>query len=346
MKAMKKTLLLLSTLSLFSCGQKTRENRITFEAMDTFMTLGSFGDNSGKANSEIKEEVERIEELISTTKESSEIHKINSSGGGVEKVSDETAFLLYFALKMANETDGALNPCLYPITKAWGFTSGDYRIPSDAEIEELLAFTDFRKASVSENSISSISIEENMKIDFGSIGKGYAADQAVKILKKNGIESAVLDFGGNVQVVGGKIGKDGKISDWAVGVQNPFGDEPLGKLSLRDKAVVTSGGYERFFIGGDGKKYIHIFDSKTGRPVENDLASVTIVADSGLYADALSTAMFAMGFDKAADFWRSKRDFQMILVTKNFGIHYTEGLDGILEIKAQEAKTGIIKTVR
>ena len=340
---MKKLILLLSSLALMSCVEKNTSDVASFEAMNTFMTVKSYGRNAKKADSEVERRIREIEGKISTTDESSDVYKINNSGENVVEVSDETAFLAEFSLNAAEETGGALNPCLYPVTRVWGFTTGEYRVPEDSEIEKLLESTDFRKISVIRKPKAEIKKEIGMMLDFGSVGKGFACDEAVKILKKRGVESSLVDFGGNVYVLGGKIGQDGEKNDWTVGIQNPSGGEPVAKLLLQDKAVVTSGGYERFFTDKDGKRRIHIFDPQTGKPVENTLESVTVVADSALYADALSTSLFVMGFEKAIDFWRGKRDFEMVLVTEDFGIYYTEGLKGKFSATTKPKSLGIIR---
>ena len=167
-----------------------------------------------------------------------------------------------------------------------------------------------------------IELEPGMALDFGALGKGYAGDEIVRILKERGITSALLDLGGNVQALGKKT--DGTM--WNIGIRNPWGGSASAALKIADQAVITSGGYERFFTASDGHQYIHIFDSNTGYPVENEVVSVTIVAESGLYADGLSTGMFVMGLEKASDFWKQHKDFEMIIFTEDHNLYYTEGL--------------------
>ena len=255
------------------------------------------------------------------------------SDGGSEFSHTETARLALYAFGMAEKTGGALNPAIFPIVKAWGFTTGGYKIPSESEIHSILPCTDFSKIKIKEISFENAEKSEKKfilkkpagaMIDFGAVAKGFAGDEAVKILESCGIESAILDLGGNIVAFGAK--PDG--TEWNVGIKNPWNSEnPAAGLKIRSKNVVTSGGYERFFIGADGKKYIHIFDGKTGHPVENGLESVSVVSESGVYADALSTALFVMGTEKAVEFWKSNRDFDMILITKDKKIFYTPGLE-------------------
>lgn len=325
-----------------SCAKNTKT--LAFEAMDTLVTISSDGSNADKANSLAKEEIDRIEKLISTTLPESEIYKINNSKSFPVKVSGETASLVLYAKNIADATDGALNPALYPVTKLWGFTTGEYRVPGDTEIKETLAKTDWRKIKVEfeddadtglqeakfyNTKSASIFLEKGMEIDLGAIGKGYAGDMAAKILRQNGIKSAIINLGGNVQAVGEKSAV--KDKDWRIGIKAPFpgDDSAIAMVKAKDMAVVTSGGYERYFIGDDGDVYIHIFSSKTGRPVppeENSIASVTAVAKSGLYADSLSTALFAMGAEKAYLFWKNRRDFEYFAVFTDGSTYASEGL--------------------
>ncbi len=354
--------LILFSVNFFSCTKSAnQENTLSFYAMNTFMTIRSFGKNSKEANLKVQERIFQIEDELSVTKESSDLWKLNHSNGEPTIVSSETSLLLHFAVDLAKKTQGAFNPCLYPITSAWGFTNENYRVPPQTEIQNLLRYVDYNKIEFSKNSNqeNQISLQKNMMIDFGAIGKGFACDESIKILKENGIESAVLDLGGNVQVLGSKKNSKNQNVAWRIGIKNPDQSSQLSAvagLNLKDKAVVTSGGYERFFVGSDGKKYIHIFDSKTGKPVENEILSVTIISDSSLWADSLSTTLFVLGKDKAIDFWKNFssqtlqsdfetsypqiQDFDFVILTDDNSIFYTQGIkDKIFFLADFENKT-------
>lgn len=328
---MKKIVFFVFCLFIFvSCSQNS--SFVAFESMNTFMTLKAYGKNAAKANSKVKARICELEDFFSTTKPESDVYKINQADGDFEFFHKETACLALYAFEMAEKTGGALNLAVYPIVKAWGFTTGEYKIPSETEIRSILPYTDFTKIKIqevpfenAENSEKTFVIHKpaGAMIDFGAIAKGFAGDEAVKILKTCGVDSAILDLGGNIVAFGTKT--DG--AEWNVGIKNPWDAEnPAAGLKVKNTNVVTSGGYERFFVGDDGKKYIHIFDGKTGFPVENELESVTVVCEKGVYADALSTALFVMGKEKAVDFWNKSRDFDMILITKDGKIFYTSGL--------------------
>lgn len=293
---------------LVSCSNQKSE--ISFYSMNTFMSIQSYGKNSDKINLEAKKRIEYLDSIFSTTNISSEIYKLNHNQNEFIEISDETKNLIDFSIKMSDKTEGALNIALYPIILEWGFTTQNYKIPSSQKISELLSFTDYKKIEIKENFVK---IPQNMMIDLGSVGKGFAGDEVIKIFKANGIKSAILDLGGNIQTLGKKI--DG--SDWNIGIKNPFDKTSNLSVKVCDKAVITSGGYERHFFSEDGTEYIHIFNPKTGFPVDNDILSVTIISNSGTYADSLSTSLFVMGKEKALEFWQNTQDFSMILICKD-----------------------------
>jgi len=162
-----------------------------------------------------------------------------------------------------------------------------------------------------------------MMVDLGSVGKGYTAEVLANLMKEEGVTSALFSLGGNIQTVGTK--SDG--SDWFIGIRAAEEDRYLGGVSVTDKAVVTSGGYERYFTGDDGQVYWHIMDPKTGAPAKNGLVSVTIISDSGFLCDGLSTALFVMGPEKAAEHWRSHQNYEAVLEDDKGQIYITEGLE-------------------
>ena len=319
-------LLVSGCVALASCSRtgaaKAEVN--SFTAMNTYMTVKAYGKGAAAANLLVQREVERVEKIISTTIEGSDVYRINSKIGldiAETFVQPETAFLIKESQKFYKMTDGAFNPALFLVIREWGFTTGNYKVPEDGTVRELLALTDFSEVKIDGDCVYH---PYGLQLDFGAIGKGYAGDKAIEILRAAGVSSALLDFGGNIQVLGSK--PDG--SDWTVGIKNPWGGDPVAAVKLRDACMITSGGYERFFTGEDGKKYIHIFDGKTGRPVDNELESVTIICREGLYGDALSTALFVMGLEKAVTFWQnSARDFDFVIITKDKRLVYSAPLE-------------------
>lgn len=318
-------LLIAGSVLIFSCSLKSNKDIKAFTAMNTFMTVTTYGKNCQTANQMLEKRIYEIENAISTTNPESEVFKINASSQEVPLLLNrqETINLLDFSVNMSKKTDGAFNYCLFPVIKLWGFTTDEFKVPSDREIQEKLKLTDYSKVNFyQEEEKSYIKKKAGMMLDFGALGKGYAGDEALKILKSYGIESALLDLGGNIQALGLKT--DGQ--EWKVGIKSPWDGSVIAGVRINDECMITSGGYERFFTGQDGKKYIHIFDGKRGYPVENEIESVTIICKSGLLGDALSTSLFVMGLEKAIAFWKSEKSFEMVIITKDKKIYYSEGL--------------------
>ena len=293
-----------------------------FFAMDTFMSLKAYGEGAQKALSDTEERIKQLEELLSVTKPESDISRLNS-GNGRTALSQETSGILRGALGFCESTAGALDITLYPVLRAWGFTTGEYRIPEQSELDELLQKVDYRSVSVDGDTAS---LPDGTMIDLGSVAKGYASDCAADIMRENGVTSALINLGGNVQTVGTK--PDGKL--WKVSVRDPYApDRDMCIVEVSDKAVITSGSYERYFTGEDGRDYWHILDPADGCPADNGIVSATIIGSSGFMCDALSTAVFVMGADRAVSYWQeSSDDFDMILVTDEHEILCTEGISG------------------
>lgn len=288
-------------------------------AMDTYITMTAYGRDAETALSDAEDKLIELEQLWSVTDPDSDIYAVNHSDGQPVNISEETADLLSFALQMAEETDGALEPTIYPVLTAWGFTTEENRVPSDTEITELLKNVGYERIRLEDTTVQ---LDSGMMLDLGSVGKGYAGDLAAQVLKDNGITSALLDLGGNIQAVGNK--SDG--SPWRLGLRDPFSDGTLGVLEISNQAVVTSGAYERYFIGEDGTRYGHIIDPATGYPAESGLASATVIADEGRLCDALSTSLYVMGTEQGIEYWRQHQNFDMILITEDGEIYLTDGI--------------------
>lgn len=289
-----------------------------FFAMDTYMTFTAYGSGAEQALADAEEEIRTLEGEWSVTDEDSEIWQVNHSDGEPVVLSDDTARVVQFALDMAKETDGALEPTIYPVLTAWGFTTDENRIPAEDELQALLENVGYEKVELSGNEIR---LQPGMELDLGAVGKGYAGDLAAERMEADGITSALLDIGGNIQAIGFR--PDG--ADWRIGIRSPYGEGEIGVLSVSDCAVVTSGNYERYFVGEDGEEYGHIIDPATGYPVDNGLASVTIITEEGKRGDALSTSMFVKGLEQAQDYWSARQDFDMIMVTEDGQLWMTEG---------------------
>lgn len=312
---------LVQTVKESSAAEDEHKTRIF--AMDTVMQMTAYGEGGERGLIAAQEAIERLEGLVSVTDENSEIFLVNNNPGISYTVSEETAYLIENALNYGRRTNGALDVSIYPIVKAWGFTTGVYQVPSEETISALLEAVNYNAIDYN-TVIKTVSLSKGMQIDLGAIAKGYAGDLAIESMKSAGVTSALISLGGNIQALGTK--PDGSL--WQVAVQNPENKESYaGVLEIENKAVVTSGGYERYFVGDDGEIYWHIFDPTTGRPAHNGLISVTIVGDSGMLCDMLSTSLFVMGLDNASAQWREYGDFEAVFITESHEIYITEGLE-------------------
>lgn len=320
--------LLVAALMLAGCGAQTsaEESSQTREvyAMDTVMTLEAYGQNADAALDEAVAEIERLDALWSIASSDGEIARLNA-----EKqitASADTLALLTRAKEISAATDGLFSTTIAPLMEAWGFTSGDYRVPDEAELSALLAHVDDEEIAISD---STVTIPADAKVDLGGIAKGFTSARVMEIFRENGVENGILSLGGNVQALGTK--PDGSL--WRVGLQDPADERTLfATLELADKAVITSGAYERNFEQ-DGVVYHHIIDPRTGYPAENGLSSVTIVSDDGTLADGLSTALFIMGKESAVEFWRSHRnDFDMVLLADDGAVTVSAGIADALAL--------------
>ena len=316
--------------SLTACGGGEMHTAQTF-AMDTVMLLSAGGGDAEAALTAAEEELYRLDETLSRTREKSAVSLLNSAPAGTPTdVGQEVRALIAAALEFSDATAGAFDITLAPVSSAWGFTEDAYRVPAQAELDALLSHVGAEHVHL--EGPASVALDQGTEIDLGAIAKGYASDAVAAIYRENGVTYGTVSLGGNVWVCGGN--PEGR--PWQIGIQDPArpeeADAYAGVLAMEDGYAVTSGGYQRYFEE-DGKTYHHIIDPATGRPAESGLASVTVISagaeGSGTMCDALSTALFVMGEERALDFWRSGvYDFEAILVTADGRLLATEGVAG------------------
>ena len=325
--------MLSALLFLTGCSAESSPEPVqgTFFAMDTVMDFTIYGESGLIDQSESL--IASLESLVSVTDTGSELYAINQTGSGT--LTGKASSLMEQALEICRRTDGALDLSIYPIVRAWGFTTGSYQVPDEEAIQSLLPLVDYPQIQY-DAATGVVTLPEGMEIDLGSVAKGYAGQLAAQMLRNSGVESALLNLGGNVQTVGAK--PDG--SPWQIGIKDPQGEDAMMVLSVEDQAVVTSGGYERYFEQ-DGQTYWHIMDPSTGHPADSGLISVTIVGDEGVVCDGLSTALFVMGLEKAADLWAQSGDFEAVFVTASGEVYITEGLRDRFALTEQYADTPV-----
>lgn len=316
----------IAAISIFcGCADKTNNDKniaVTRDvfAMDTYMELKAYGKNAGPALEKAEKRIHELENELSATSDQSDICKINHSCGKETAVSDDTAVLIDKALEIGESTNGALDITIFPVLKEWGFTTQKYHIPEEYKLESLLENVDFRQIKLNDKTVS---IPENAEIDLGALAKGYTGDEVMEIFKSHDVDSAIVSLGGNVQTLGSK--PDG--SDWKVAVRDPFSPEKdMCVVEISDKAVITSGNYERFFTGDDGERYWHIIDPADGYPAENGFVSVTVIGENGLNCDCLSTALFVAGLSGYKEIIKGYKGYDFIFVTDDERILYTGGI--------------------
>ena len=266
---------------------------------------------------------EKYENLFSVTKEGSDVWSINHGNGKPVTVSEETVSLLVTATDYANTTEGRIDPTIRPVSELWNFGSeNESQVPKDTAIKEALShvssdtirFGVGPSEETGEPVYNTVTLQDpEAAIDLGFIAKGYIADKMKEYLLSQGVESACISLGGNVITIGEK--PDG--SPFRIGIQEPFAPEGtvLDTVEVRDTSVVTSGIYERYFYEGD-TLYHHVLDTSTGYPVDNELASVTIICESSTKADALSTSCLCMGLEKGRQYL-DRENVEYLLIAKD-----------------------------
>lgn len=264
---------------------------------------------------------ETYENLFSATVEGSDIWHINHSGGMTVEVSEDTASLLQTALHYAGLTDGRVDPTIMPVSSLWDFGSDTTpHVPEASDIEKSLKHVDYHSVILDGNTVTLT--DPKAQIDLGFIAKGYIADRMKEYLAEQGVQSACINLGGNVMTLGSK--PDG--SAYKIGIQKPFAEEGTSDavIEIRDTSAVTSGIYERYFYEDD-VLYHHILDTSTGYPVENDIASVTILCPSSVDADALSTSCYCLGLKDGTALLDSMENTEYMFLMKDGSRHVSEG---------------------
>ena len=292
-------------------------------AMDTVMSLTAYGENREAALEKAVAEIQRLDDLLSIGNENSDISRLNRDK--TAELSPDTWSLLSQALDLAQDTQGVFDPTVFPLVKLWGFYDKDYHVPTRQELSQALALVDYREVSLSQNS-DGASLGTGQQIDLGGMGNGFASQRVTELLRDAGVTSAMVSLGGNIQCLGAK--PDG--SPWNIGIRDPFGEELYATVRVTDKAVITSGGYERYFEDPETHNiYRHILDPRTGFPAESGLSSVSIVTSNGTLGDGLSTALYIMGLEDATAYWQAHREaFEAVFITDDGSLYATEGLRG------------------
>lgn len=252
----------------------------------------------------------RVDSLMSNWTDVSEVARINREAARrVVTVHPEVARVVAFAQRVARESNGAFDITVEPLVRLWGFLGGTPRAPRPEEIAEALDLVGPDKLRFDADAGSLHFARDGVGIDLGGIAKGYGVDEAAEILRRARVTDALVDLSGNMIALGSAPGREG----WTVGIRDPSYQQPyLARLLLRDEAVATSGDYEQFVDAG-GIRYGHILDPRTGSSARG-LASVTVVTDQAMAADAWSTALFVLGPESARRIAHERTDLGVVLI--------------------------------
>lgn len=339
-------LVLCSILFLGACTQNTKSQPIskTGFAFDTVVTITVYDKEQSDVLDECFALCETYEALFSTTRADSEVWAINNSGGAPVPVSFETASLIQSALFWCEQSGGALDLTMLPISEKWCISMQmnckadnpdyEYYIPDASSLNKLLEHVNYRNVVIIDenerianydeklsdsHSYSVQLLDSDAAIDLGFIAKGYIADKLKEFMLSEGIESGIISLGGNILLIGEKPDR----SPFQIGIQKPFGNtgEVITTVEETDTSVVSSGCYERYFLDdADGRIYHHIFDTKTGTPVQNKLFGITVICNSSLQGDALSTYCYILGLEDGLKLIQSLEDVEAVFVTEDYEV--------------------------
>jgi thiamine biosynthesis lipoprotein len=326
-------------ITLLSCEQK--QGQRTNFVLGTVCTVRFFSPVKQEVFDDIFSYLYKLDDILNAHKEGSDIDTVNKNANikavtvRPELIEVLTAALDYAALSTDSEGRAAFDPAIGPLVTLWGIGSETERIPSQDEIKAALALVNWRDIEISPEEQTVFLRKKNMSLDLGAIAKGYAADKTVEIIRSRGIQNAIIDLGGNIVALGEKT--DGEY--YKIGIQDPR--SPRGEYSgyavVKNKTLVTSGDYERFFER-DGIRYHHILSTETGYPVANGLLSVTIIADRSTDADALSTAVYALGFQNGSALLETISGTGAIFIFDSGEIKLTGEAKGVFHLREQDSE--------
>ncbi len=315
-------------LTAVSC--RAKEPARTEFALGTVCTVNLFDRGTKDAYDEIFSRLRELERILSANAEGSNVSAINRQAGiAPVKAEPDTLAVLTAALAFSERTDGAFDPAIGPVVRLWNIGTDEASVPAPADIQTALTLVSWKDIAVDAQKGTVFLARKGMRIDLGAIAKGYAADEVARIVARRGIKRAMIDLGGNIYAVGEKA----PGTPWVIGIRDPKTSHGLAVASLRAKnsSIVTSGIFERYFEK-DGVHYHHIIDPQTGYPKTNELLSVTIVAQSSMNADALSTSAFLLGIAKGLELVSTVPGAEAIFIDRTGRITTSPGLAGAVTV--------------
>jgi thiamine biosynthesis lipoprotein len=299
--------------------------RTEYNLLGTSCTVRIYAGGSQEVLDAAFARIAEIEKEMTVNRSDSEVVRVNAAAGlRPVVVTADVLQVIQQGLRFSSDGDGAYDITVEPLVKLWGIGSSSARVPAPEEIRRALGLVGYRSVVVDPRASTIFLKRAGMGLDLGSIAKGYAADEVGKILQARGVNSALIDLGGNILTLGKK--PDG--SRWRIGIQNPqeARGTKIGFVEIEGGSVTTAGTYERFFEQ-DGKRYFHILDARTGFPAWNGLAAVAIVAPNSTAADGYDTLVFTLGLERGRSLVESSRDgIEAVFVTEKREVYVTPGL--------------------
>lgn len=313
-------------ITLVGCTKEKSKEPITRTElfMGTAIKVTLYNGGSEEILDKAFKRVIQLEDLVSINKDGTEIVDLNKNSGiKPVKLSDDSFKIIEKGLEYSKASKGGYDITIGPLVKLWSIGLPEAKVPNKKEISESIKHVDYSKLKINKDSNEVFLSEKGMMIDLGSIAKGYAADEIVKLLKEEGVKEAIVDLGGNIYALGKKEGN----KNWKIGIQDPNTERGnvVGTVETFNKSVVTTGVYERF-IEKDDIKYHHILNPKTGYPYKTDIAGVSIIADKSIDADALSTLIFTKGLDEGLKFIETLDGVDAIFIMNDRKVYITEGV--------------------
>lgn len=328
-------------LSISGCGKNA--NEISINALNTEINISVYGSDTKNALQNAADVIKALDTQLDTSKDSSSIFRLNNAKGKEIVVPGQFIDMYNAAATAYNMTDGSFDISVFPIINAWGFNSGDYHKPSEEQLDELAAKTNFNGIKTnyySDSGSYTMTLPKDVQITFDGVSRGCATDSAINQLKANGVENAIVSMPGTVQTIGQK--PDG--SPWKIAIGDPDSiDDYLGYIQLSETCLSTTRAIDNSFIYEDGTTYSHIIDPTTGAAAATDLKEVVVISDDALLADSLSTGLYVMGSRYATRCWRANRNFEMIIVTIENKIMCTSGLTELFTLSDKSYELSYIE---
>ncbi|PRY82365.1 FAD:protein FMN transferase [Alkalibacterium olivapovliticus] len=300
--------------------------------LGTVANIRVYNEGKEEALDKAFDRVQELDEWFAMQNPESEISEVNRQAG-IEPVavSDEVFHVMERALYYAEESDGSFDPTIGVVTSLWGIGQDYAAVPEDDELAEALEVVDYRLIELNEEDQTVYLQEEGMVLDLGAIAKGYITDEAARVLVEEGVNTAIIDLGGDIVVVGNST--RGEDEAWNVGIQNPYGErgDILGMVPVSDRAIVTSGIYERLIRDGDNE-YHHLMDTETGYPIDNNISGISIIADNAMDADALANIAFALGVEAGLEYVNSLDGVDVIYITNEREVFASDGISETVQI--------------